>query len=113
MLERGYSEYDANQLIQFFIYNSLKDEIKALKSSLVKNYAEGYISEQDLLTNLTSLQLSSQEIQLTNQLAKLQLAVNIKQEMVKANLQMYKNNLLTEQELRNNLLQILADPGIP
>ncbi|MDT7859214.1 MAG: hypothetical protein RQ930_04225, partial [Candidatus Aenigmarchaeota archaeon] len=112
LLERGYSEYDANQLIQFFIYNSLKDEIKALKSSLVKNYAEGYISEQDLLTNLTSLQLSSQEIQLTNQLAKLQLAVNIKQEMVKANLQMYKNNLLTEQELRNNLLQILADPAL-
>jgi hypothetical protein len=112
LLERGYSEFDANQLIQFFIYNSLKDEIKALKSSLVRAYSEGYLSEQDLLDNLTSLQLSQQEIQLTNQLAKLQLAINIKQEMVKANLQMFKNNLLSEQELRNNLLSILAEPGL-
>jgi hypothetical protein len=112
LLERGYSEYDADQLLKFFAYRAILDEIKALKSSLVKSYAEGYISEQDLISNLESLQLSQQEIQLTNQLAKLQLAVNIKQEMVKANLQLYRNNLLSEQELRNNLLSILADPAL-
>jgi len=109
LLERGYSEFDADQLIAFFTYNSLRDEIKAIKSSLITQFANGYIGEDELIVNLKSLQLSEQEINLLNQLAKIKLAVNLEEEMVKTNILLFKNNLLTESELYNNLLQILAD----
>jgi len=109
LLERGYSEFDADQLIAFFNYNSLRDEIKAIKSSLITQYSQGYIGEDELIVNLKSLQLSEQEINLLNQLAKIKLATNLQEEMVKTNILLFKNNLLTESELYNNLMQILAD----
>jgi len=109
LLERGYSEYDADQLITFFNYNALRDEIKAIKSSLITQYSQGYIGEDELIVNLKSLQLSEQEINLLNQLAKIKLATNLQEEMVKTNILLFKNNLLTESELYNNLMQILSD----
>ncbi|MCD6434710.1 MAG: hypothetical protein J7L14_03785 [Candidatus Diapherotrites archaeon] len=89
-----------------YVKNVLRDEIGRVRSALERLYREGFIDEGKLRDELRRLGFIDPVIELTVKWAQLDYELDYKRDLVDAAIQAFRKDVITEEELRQDLLDI-------
>jgi len=104
--ERGYKPEDAEIMLAMAQRYAVSDEIKALRSALLSAAADGVISDRDVISYLSEVGVSDDELRIVSQIIDVKWKMGLSKALMQEALADYQAGYLSDEDLQDRLMEI-------